>query len=243
VTSFAGIDGCTGGWICVWKNAIGAPQVFVKPAISEVFAALQADTVIAIDMPIGLPERVGAGGRGAEQAARQMLTKRRSSIFTIASRPAVYAGENIEPRTEAYHRTNEVALQTSDPPRKISIQAFGIFPRIRELDRLLRSDPALAARTFESHPELAFSILNGGAEMQHPKLTNAGLEERKGVLSRRGFASDFLDAPASKGAKTDDFLDASALLLVAERIRNGEAKSYPFPHGRDVIGLPIAIWA
>jgi predicted RNase H-like nuclease len=194
-------------------------------------------------MPIGLPERTGAGGRGAEPAARQMLTKRRSSVFTIASRPAIYADENIEPRREAYRRTNEVALKTSEPPRKISIQAFGIFPKIRELDQILRSNPQLPGRIFESHPELAFHALNSGVEMQHPKLVPEGVEERLHVLSRHGLQPEFLNAPLRKGAKVDDFLDACALLLIAERIACNEATSYPNPPGRDSFGLPIAIWA
>jgi predicted RNase H-like nuclease len=194
-------------------------------------------------MPIGLPERVGAGGRGAEHVARQMLVKRRSSIFTIASRTAIYGGVNIEPRAEAYRLTNEIALQTSDPPRKVSIQAFGIFPKIRELDQLLRSYPLLARRVFESHPELALCVLNGGVEMQHAKLTKAGIDERRDQLLLRGLPSDFLNAPPPRGARADDFLDACALLLIARRILSGEAKPYPNPPGKDAIGLPIAIWA
>jgi len=34
------------------------------------------------------------------------------------------------------------ALATSDPPRKVSKQCFHIFPRIREIDALLRAAPA-----------------------------------------------------------------------------------------------------
>jgi predicted RNase H-like nuclease len=243
MTACAGIDGCKGGWIAVWRNVDSAPQRLIKAGLSEILSELPPETLIAIDMPIGLPDRVGTGGRGAEQAARQMLAKRRSSIFTIASRTAVYAGDEMDLRQDAYQRTNEIALETSDPPRKISIQAFGIFPKIREVDQILRASPSLSQRIFEAHPELAFRALNGGAEMQRPKSTADGLVERRTVLASAGLSKDFLEVKPSKDAKTDDFLDACALLLVAGRIAKGEAVSYPDPPGRDAFGLPIAIWA
>jgi predicted RNase H-like nuclease len=239
----AGVDGCNGGWIAVWRKADSAPQRVVKSALSEILSELPPETLIAIDMPIGLPDRIGAGGRGAEKAARPMLVRRRSSIFTIASRAAIYAVDGMEPRQEAYRRTNEIAIETSDPPRKISIQAFGIFPKIREVDQILRASPSLSQRIFEAHPELAFRALNGGAEMRHPKRIEDGADERRTVLAFAGLPKEFLAAKPSKGAKIDDFLDACALLLVAGRIARGEAVSYPDPPGRDAFGLPIAIWA
>ena len=45
------------------------------------------------------------------------------------------------------------------------------------------------------------------------------------------------------GAGSDDMLDALALLCVARRIRQGTARPFPKPFGRDRYGLPIAIWA
>ncbi|RWF14112.1 DUF429 domain-containing protein, partial [Mesorhizobium sp.] len=85
-----------------------------------------------------------------------------------------------------------VAMGTSDPPRGVSIQAFGIFAKIREIDQLLIARPELRGRVFESHPEVAFCRLNGGTAMALPKKTKgavnpAGMEERKALLCRHGY--------------------------------------------------------
>ena len=61
---------------------------------------------------------------------------------------------------EAHRRASEIARKTSDPPRGVSIQAFGIFPKIREIDALLIERPELRRRVVESHPEVAFWRLN-----------------------------------------------------------------------------------
>ena len=65
-------------------------------AVFATFAALLADApgeaAIAVDMPIGLPDRTGAGGRGPEALVRRHLGARQSSVFAIPSRaePAHY---------------------------------------------------------------------------------------------------------------------------------------------------------
>jgi predicted RNase H-like nuclease len=141
-----------------------------------------------------------------------------------------------------------VALATSDPPRGVSIQAFGIFPNIREIDALLIARPELRRRVHESHPEMAFWRLNGGRAMILPKkikgaVNPAGMAERKALLSRQGYDRAFLDRPPARGAGADDFLDASAMLLIAGRIAAGEAASFPDPPLADRFGIPVAIWA
>ena len=60
-----------------------------------------------------------------------------------------------------YREACRIALETSDPPRKVSKQLFMIAPKIREVDAALRADAGAAARVFEVHPEVAFWRLNG----------------------------------------------------------------------------------
>ena len=79
---------------------------------------------------------------------------------------------------------------TSDPPRGVSIQAFGIFSKIREIDTLLIARPELRKRIFELHPEVAFARLNGETPMSLPKkiagkVNTAGMEERKACFGPR----------------------------------------------------------
>jgi predicted RNase H-like nuclease len=139
-------------------------------------------------------------------------------------------------------------MATSEPPRAISIQAFGIFAKIRELDELLRARPDLRGRIVESHPEVAFWRLNGARAMATPKkvkgrVNEAGMAERRALLARHGIPEAFLAGPPPKGAAADDFLDATAMLLIAERRLRGEARPFPDPPLRDAYGLPVAIWA
>ncbi len=140
-------------------------------------------------------------------------------------------------------------MRTSDPPRGVSIQAFGIFPKIREIDVLLREQPDLRERVIESHPEVAFMRLNGGQPMSLPKkikgtVNPAGMEERKALLCRHGYDRAFLDQKPPAGAKSDDFLDAACMMLDC-RPHHGAARPSPWPDppDRDAYGIPVAIRA
>ena len=247
----AGVDGCKAGWIAVMRQPSGPVSVQVFAGFAEIIEALPADAAVAVDMPIGLPDQCGHGGRGPEPLVRRHLDMRQSSVFSIPSRAAVYAADEefttLERWYAAHRQASDVARATSNPPRGVSIQAFGIFSRIRELDRLLRARPALAERVVESHPEAAFWRLNGERAMATPKkikgrINPAGMEERKTLLAAHGQERNFLDRDPPRGAGADDFLDAAAMMLVAERFARGLAISFPDPPMRDAHGLPIAIW-
>jgi predicted RNase H-like nuclease len=247
-----GVDGCPGGWIAVWQQDGGEPSVRVFPDFAALIATFPGDTIVAVDMPIGLPEFSQRGGRGPEALVRPLLGERQSSVFSIPSRAAVYAETapftTVAEWYAAHRRASEVAMRTSDPPRGVSIQAFGIFPKIREIDALLREQAGLKERAVESHPEVAFMRLNGGRPMSLPKkikgmVNPVGMEERKALLCRYGYERAFLDQKAPAGAKSDDFLDAACMMLVAGRIRRGEAVSFPSPPGRDAYEIPVAIRA
>jgi len=217
----AGVDGCPGGWIAVAGEG-GSLRAEVFGSFAALTASLPGEAIIAVDMPIGLPER---GVRSAERAARAHLGERQSSLFSIPPRAAVYAGD--------YRESCSLSLERTDPPRKVSRQAFGLFPKICELDTLLRSHAALAA---------------GMNSMSLPKkikgrVNPEGLAERRALLQRCGLPEDFLKSPVPRGAKEDDFLDACAMYLVARRHARGEARPYPDHVERDDFGLRMAIWA
>lgn len=246
-----GVDGCPGGWIAVWRQPSGDFQAEVFRGF-VVLAERFADAIIAVDMPIGLPDRIGRGGRGPEAIVRPLLGQRQSSVFSIPSRSAVLAEdavcEDLAAWYERHRRASAIARATSDPPRAISIQAFAIFPKIRELDAVLRERPRLRDRVIESHPEVAFWRLRGARPMATPKKVKGrvheeGMAERRALLAAHGIMPQFLQQAPPRGAAADDQLDATAMLLVAERRLRGEARPFPDPPLRDAEGLPIAIWA
>lgn len=189
-------------------------------------------------MPIGLPDRAGPGGRGPEPLVRKHLGMRQSSVFSVPSRAAVHAPD--------YPAACRIALETSDPPRKVSKQAYYLFPKIREIDADMT--PALEQRVYEVHPELAFWRLNDGHEMSLPKKIKSransdGLDQRRNLLVRAGLDRAFLDQEPPRGAGRDDFLDAAVNSLIAERILRGDAAAFPPAFTRDSKGLRMVIWA
>jgi predicted RNase H-like nuclease len=211
----------------------------VAPRFVDVLSAPERPAVVAVDMPIGLPERIGAGGRAAENAIRPLLGARQSSVFSVPSRQAVYAA--------GYREACRIAQATSDPPRKVSKQLFNIAPKIREVDEALRGSSD-AARVFEVHPELAFWRLNGERALTEPKKVKSrpyepGLALRRTLLIAAGLVNDAVNTPLPKGAAADDLLDALACATIARRLFAGTAQPFPDPPSCDKFGLPMAIWA
>src|SRR5215831_17327204 len=189
----AGVDGCPAGWMVAFVRSRGEEvRLRVVPAFTAIATAPEAPAVIAVDMPIGLPARIGLGGRGPERAVRSLLGERQSSVFPVPSREAVYA--------LTYLDACRLALSTSDPPRSVQKQLFLIAPKICEVDRALRADPTLAARVFETHPELAFWRLNGERPLPLPKKVKPGLALRRDLLIAAGYPPAIVDAPPPKGA-------------------------------------------
>lgn len=234
----AGVDGCRGGWAAVFRPASDATQADLN--VFETFADILQDRrnprIIAVDMPIGLPERIGHGGRGPEAALRPLLGARRSSVFSVPSRKAVYTYE------KGYPACCEIAFDTSEPGRKISQQAFHLFPKIQEIDGLLRRRSDLVERVFECHPEGSFRMMRGDP-LKHPKKLGSGLAERRQLLGSQGYIAAFLEAPPPPHAGRDDVLDACAAAWTAARIASNDAQSWPTGEPlRDEFGLPIAIW-
>lgn len=237
----AGVDGCVGGWLVAFVHPAGGEvRVRIEPRFAAALSAPERPAIVAVDMPIGLSERVGAGGRAAENGVRPLLGARQSSVFSVPSRAAIYAAD--------YRDACRVAQATSEPPRKVSKQLFNIASKIREVDEALRAAPDAAGRVFEVHPELAFWRLNGGRALAEPKKIKsrpyeAGLALRRQLLVAAGLAEDAVNASPPKGAAADDLLDALACAAIARRICAGVAQSFPSPPPRDEFGLAMAIWA
>lgn len=236
-----GIDGCPMGWVVVSHPVDRPDQATIE--IADNFAdilKIGADAaMIAIDMPIGLPDRIGPGGRGCDVAARKVLGQRQSAVFAMPSRAAVMCDD--------YRAACDIALNTSEPPRKISKQAFNLFPKIREVDCLMT--PARQDRIVETHPEVAFWSLNGRVPLDTAKKIKSrpnpdGLAARRKLLHGAGYAKQFLEAQHFKRsiAGTDDVLDAVVNASAATRILSGTGVRFPEAPDKDSKGLRMEIW-
>jgi predicted RNase H-like nuclease len=210
-----------------------SPSTRIVPTFAAVLALPEAPAVIAIDIPIGLPERAVPGGRAADVAARAVLGGRQSSVFAVPSRAAVMTG--------SYADACRIALETSEPPRKVAKQTYNLFPRIREVDALMT--PALQARVLECHPEVAFWAMNGRRPLTLAKKVKStpyppGLALRRELLSAEGFTADFLATSFRAAvAGADDFLDACACAWTAGRILDGNDLVFPSDPPCDARGL------
>jgi predicted RNase H-like nuclease len=236
----AGLDGCRGAWAGVLLDLDDPTRYraarFV--AVADVLDGPEAPICVGIDVPIGLPDRIEAGGRVADRAARAFLQAGRASVFPVPARSAVYAPD--------YEAAKVLSRATSDPPFAPSIQCWNILRYVREVDVLLRARGDLVDRLHEVHPEIAFRRLNGDRPLAAPKkgpLRPAGLAERRALLIAAGLPIALVQSPAPSRIGADDHLDAMAALIVARDIVYGCAQAMPDPPGRDAYGLPVVIWA
>lgn len=235
-TEVAGVDGCRRGWVVVRRN-MGSRrwEAVVLDSFTEVVAATVDCTILAVDMPIGIPEAATAGGRACDAAARALLGPGRTgSVFSPPCRAALAC----DVYTEAL-----AANRASGPAAPgLSIQAFNIFAKIREVERVMT--PTLQQRVREVHPELAFRALNGGMALAAGKKTPAGHAQRRGLLARAGFLRIRARLPALRraGAQADDVLDACAACWSAERMALHSAERLPICPESDARGLRMEIW-
>lgn len=226
----AGIDGCRAGWFCVTETA-GRIHSFATDAFATAIRRLDGLAVIAVDIPIGLPQ---AGPRDCDLLARRRLGPRRgSSVFPAPLRGVLDAADHAA--ASARHRDID--------GRGMSRQSWNITPKIVEVDRVVRAIGQ--SRVREVHPEISFREL-AGRPMHDNKKRPAGHEERLGFL-RDVFSPADLDralrARPSGQVARDDVIDAFVCLWSARRILAGRALRLPPEPQRDATGLDMAIWA
>ena len=203
--AFVGIDWMKPYWISVklCGDEISICKLFHISEINTFFPF--ADHVL-IDIPIGLPENATECAARPDCEARNLLpTGRKSTIFPVPCRQAVYIDEYAQASAE-----NERILD-----KKLPSQSHGFSKMIRQVDEFLEANPHWQNRLMESHPEVAFQILNGGKGLQYSKHTDEGIQERIAILR----SYDFDPVPLFIGftpKQYADILDAFCLALSAK---------------------------
>ena len=206
-----GLDGCPAGWVVTALSSNNDCDFAVYGSLSEWWSVVDSTIHFAlIDIPVGLLAAQAA--RDCDANLRKHLGRRRSSVFAVPVREAVFA--------EDYRQA--CAINAAATGKKFSIQSWNIVPKIREADRLLDQQPRARTSVAESHPEWAFMQLTG-SPMQHNKKTEAGYQERMAALLRaRPQAVDEVEAGLRafkrKQVRRDDLVDAYALAVHARRI-------------------------
>jgi len=236
MTWVAGVDACKGGWFVVATDVRSGRTIHaVKKTFSEVLAMGESPRIVAVDIPIGLPEKARRGGRACDREARGLVGHRHPSVFSPPVRAALDAATWAE--------ANEVNKASSPEGVGLSRQSWGLAPKIREVDKALGKEARQRVR--ECFPELSFATM-AGHPLAHGKRGVSGIQERVTLVVEAGFP-DPLRArgswPASQAA-IDDILDAHACCWSAVRIFKGEAHHLPAEAGfeHDKRGLPMEIW-
>ncbi len=229
-----GVDGCRGGWLAVIGPVGDRPkQAVIHATFKELMASLPKAAMVAVDIPIGLPE---SGSRECDILARQQLGwPRRCSVFPAPIRPCLKARD--------YQEASQI-LQKVDG-KGMTKQAFGILEKIREVDNYLCSHADARARVVEIHPEVSFALWNGGVAMADKKKSAAGRTERSALIERRwqGAVSAMQELVRGKDFQMDDLLDAFAALWTAQRWAARAGQLRVLGSELDGNGLPMRIVA
>ncbi len=222
---YVGVDSCKAGWFTVKLIEQSNWEVNVFRDMHSLWNNCKDASLILIDIPIGLVEK-DSNERACDKEARKWLgPNRRSSVFPVPCRDAVYADV-----TEASNINNKLTN------RKLSKQVLGIIPKIKQVDQLLTSNNVAKLRIREVHPELCFWALNYRNPMVFNKKDRRGIQERKEVLFPRYPHCELIFKYAErtyrrKDVARDDILDAIVAAVTASK---GEQVLITVPSNHEV---------
>ena len=220
----AGADGCRTGWVVCRRDLSGTLDIRVVKALAD---ACEGLSILAVDMPIGFTD-TPRPGRACEAQARALMPGKASSVFPTPCRPALACTTHAEANTASRRLGLGLTRQT-----------FHLFPKMREVDGLLRGSARLRRVVYEAHPELAFTRMNGDTPVLSKKRQADGFTERLDLLATHGFK---WKPQTVSGAARDDVLDAMAVCRTATLIAAGTAIRLGPKRLRDRYGLPMNIW-
>jgi predicted RNase H-like nuclease len=238
---FVGVDGCRGGLFAVFltgeDNQYCEWEIGLFPSFSSLIDFLkknyeQVEPLILIDIPIGL-KKGGSGERLSDIGARRILKARKSSIFPVPCREAVYA--------ENYEKACEVNKELTG--KSISRQAWNIIPKIRDVDTFLAKNEIFRGKVKETAPEVCFQAFTV-SPIKYPKKSPEGFSERMTALKSICLAADkIVDAALSKYRRKevakDDILDALVAAVTAKMGQRYGFRYVPGESEKDSEGLNI----
>jgi predicted RNase H-like nuclease len=163
---------------------------------------LREFALIGVDMPVGLPS---TWERAADRAARALIRPRGSCVFPTPPRPLL--------AYESYGEANAAAKAQYGVG--LTRQTFNLFAKIRDIDAVV--DATTQRRVLEVHPECSFCAMTG--RVLPPKRSPSGRSLRLAAVTEHFGAVEL----ALPGARTDDVLDAYAVLWTVLRHQRGES--------------------
>jgi predicted RNase H-like nuclease len=233
---FLGVDGCRGGWLAITLALDNSWKVDLFKQFAQLWKKYASAFIVLVDIPIGLMQGSSEKGsfereeRRCDKKARQLLGKRRSSVFRVPCRPAVYAASYDE----------AIAINEKLTGTRIFKATWNIVGKIREVDATNQEARNIVR---ETHPELCFWSLNGCRPLQYSKTKENGHLERLKLLQSvypqsETILNQTLSNYLRKEVRKDDILDALCAAITA-RIGRENLSSIPNPPEADLEELPM----
>jgi predicted RNase H-like nuclease len=210
-----GVDGTPHGWAVIASKE-GQMRVRQIVRLANIFERPPYPDIVAVDVPIGLLDAYEIGGRECDRKARRDLEQRGSSVFV----PPVRAVLSVD----SYEEACAVSRASSKHDKALSKQTWGIVPKIKEADDLLRLKPHLRSILREVHPEVCFCELTS-KPMEFAKSKSEGRAERRKALAREFGVDAILAQARRERLSVVDTLDALVACWSAMRLAKGEGRS------------------
>jgi predicted RNase H-like nuclease len=220
-----GVDGARGGWVavsCYGRVSAPADERRTDVVLCRTFADVvelrrKSSAMVVVDIPMGLLDTVEL--RPCDAEAQKLLGKRRSTVFAPPSRPLLEAASYGQARGLV-----EKLRKTEPSAKSLSAQAFGIVPKMKEVDDWLHEHPAAQDWLYECHPELSFRAMADGRVLDDKKTAHGQVNRLRLVLREFPDALDVIAGTrlSSRDAQLTDVLDAYAALDSALHVAAGE---------------------
>lgn len=220
----AGADVWQGRWVVVVLEEGSFHRALVQATVTGVIGVLASLELLALDIPIGLPE--DREHRLCDVEAKRFVGPRSSSVFHASPRPVLEA--------PTYRDANRLSKRDFD--RGVSAQAYALRTKILEVDPIA----ARNNRIVEVHPEASFRAMKDSTLAYRKKSWNGQMERRSLLRSQGIELPDQL--PEAAAVPADDLLDATAAAWTAFRVFTGEAGVLPASATGATTGRRGLIW-
>lgn len=205
-----GLAASRSGWVGAHLESTGhgTPQILAGATLHEVISAAGPVTVVAVDVPVGLPDE---SRRAVDGELRRLLGPQAAAVLSTPVREALYA--------PSYGEANRINRERQGAG--VSRQAYDVRRQIMDVDEWLRKDRDHQVVEVNSEASLAQAA---GEPLASRRSSADGAHERREVLARVGI---YVPTSAPHGVLADDLVAACAAAWSAHRVKSGQAHTYP----------------
>lgn len=231
---YLGVDGFKNGWCCCIIDKEVSIELFSN--FQDLVDKFKSVKSIFIDIPIGLSS--SNIERTIDFSVRKLLPiNKKSSVFTPPCRESLKMKDHFNGNT-----VNKKVLG-----KGISIQAWNIGNKIKDVDTVLTSNLSLNEIVHESHPELCFCHINDYQSLNFNKKTVEGFQERVNIIKKyfpniNELIQSAYEEYKKENIKRDDILDAIILAISAREWEKNGSRIIKQKEDNDVMNIPFGIF-